>query len=120
MDTEGSRIKLKFPLWQYLVQPLFSPDFKSLNPFRFWRLYTLEQLENVWIQSGTLEESEEEDRSVPFLEDCWLQAYLQGTSHRDSNLIQFLEQCWTGELCEPDKSLDRSEEYSDESEEFHS
>lgn len=36
----------KFPLWQYLNQPLFSSKTKAvLNPRRFWYIYKIELLE---------------------------------------------------------------------------
>lgn len=48
MSSQNS--KIKFPFWQYLNQPLFSPDTKlELNPRRFahsWRIGLLERCLN--------------------------------------------------------------------------
>ncbi|WP_460201994.1 hypothetical protein [Scytonema sp. NUACC21] len=39
----------KFPLWQYLNQPLMDPKVKLvLNPRRFARHYRVELLERCW------------------------------------------------------------------------
>lgn len=39
--------KIKFPLWKFLKQPLFSPTTEAtLNPYRFWYLYRVELLES--------------------------------------------------------------------------
>ena len=39
----------KFPLWQFLNQPLFSSTTKAvLNPRRFWYVYKIELLERCW------------------------------------------------------------------------
>ncbi|WP_442947877.1 hypothetical protein [Nostoc sp.] len=41
--------KIKFPLWQYLNQPLFSRDTKLvLNPKRFVLIWRLQLLERCW------------------------------------------------------------------------
>ncbi|MBC1222447.1 MULTISPECIES: hypothetical protein [unclassified Nostoc] len=41
--------QVKFPLWQYLNQPLFSHDTKLvLNPQRFALIWRLRLLERCW------------------------------------------------------------------------
>ncbi|MBG1269304.1 hypothetical protein [Nostoc sp. WHI] len=41
--------KIKFPLWLYLNQPLFSRDTKLvLNPHRFALIWRLQLLERCW------------------------------------------------------------------------
>ncbi|MBD6618408.1 hypothetical protein FNW02_21920 [Komarekiella sp. 'clone 1'] len=43
--------KIKFPLWQYLNQPLFSYDAKLiLNPHRFASMWRLQLLERCWFK----------------------------------------------------------------------
>jgi len=43
------RTKIKFPLWQYLNQPLFSSETKLiLNPRRFALVWRTELLERCW------------------------------------------------------------------------
>ncbi|GAB4532785.1 MAG: hypothetical protein Tsb0014_17580 [Pleurocapsa sp.] len=46
---EEQKIKVNFPISQYFQQ-LFSPDLyvKFINPFRFWRRYRINHLENCW------------------------------------------------------------------------
>ncbi|OLP19499.1 hypothetical protein BST81_05070 [Leptolyngbya sp. 'hensonii'] len=40
------QVKVGFPLWQYLEQPLFSADSRLiLNPKRFWQAYRIQLLE---------------------------------------------------------------------------
>lgn len=40
---------LKFPLWAYLKQPVFSSHYKTkLNPWVFWHIYRLDHLERCW------------------------------------------------------------------------
>jgi len=42
--------KMKFPLWQYLKQPVFSTHHKViLNPRKFWQQSTLSYLERCWV-----------------------------------------------------------------------
>jgi hypothetical protein len=58
-----SAIKVRFPLWQYLSQPLFCSTAKLiLNPDRFWQDYQIQILEHSWNQE-----------SIQFLERCWQQ-----------------------------------------------
>ncbi|MDD1434171.1 hypothetical protein MEO93_24100 [Dolichospermum sp. ST_sed3] len=41
--------KIKFPLWQYLNQPLFSHDIQLvLSPQRFALLWRIQLLERCW------------------------------------------------------------------------
>ncbi|HLO85256.1 MAG TPA: hypothetical protein VK203_09630 [Nostocaceae cyanobacterium] len=41
--------KIKFPLWQYLNQPLFSRDIQFiLNPQRFATTWRIQLLERCW------------------------------------------------------------------------
>lgn len=43
--------KLKFPLWQYLNQPLFSYDVKLvLNPQRFANHWRIQLLNKCWVK----------------------------------------------------------------------
>ncbi len=42
-------IKVKFPLWQFLNQPILSPTTRLvLNPSRFAYLYRIRLLERCW------------------------------------------------------------------------
>ncbi|HEY9851618.1 MAG TPA: hypothetical protein V6D28_19260 [Leptolyngbyaceae cyanobacterium] len=42
----ANKHQIKFPIWQYLNQPLFSSTTKLvLNPSRFWFLYRVQLLE---------------------------------------------------------------------------
>ncbi len=62
MNT-NSKIKIKFPLRQFVTQFLFNPLAKVvLNPVHFWYLYKVELLECCWEQDY-----------VQFLERCWSQ-----------------------------------------------
>ncbi len=59
-----SAIKVRFPLWQYLSQPLGRRTVQLiLNPDRFWQLYQLQLLEHCWNQE-----------SIQWLERCWHQS----------------------------------------------
>jgi len=50
--------KVKFPLWSFLKQPLFSLKRKAiLNPHRFWYLYRIELLENCLTKKCDSKES---------------------------------------------------------------
>ncbi|MDR9898848.1 hypothetical protein G7B40_030460 [Aetokthonos hydrillicola Thurmond2011] len=41
--------KIKFPLWQYLNQPVFTPYIKPiLNPRRFAYYYRVQLLQRCW------------------------------------------------------------------------
>ena len=98
MDTERNRPSSKFPLWKYLTQPVFSPEFKSLNPFRFWQIYNAEQLEVCW-QQNIAPEPQWIDDPVQFLENCFLSPSMVNPSLgiqliQDPNVVQFLERCW--------------------------
>jgi hypothetical protein len=53
------KIKINFPLWQYLNQRLNHPK-TFINPFHFWHNYKIQQLEYCWNL----------DR-IKFLEKCW-------------------------------------------------
>jgi hypothetical protein len=47
MNSEAQPVK--FPLWQFLNQPLFDANNKAiLNPSRFWYLHRVELLERCW------------------------------------------------------------------------
>jgi hypothetical protein len=116
MDTEHDRIKLKFPLWKYLTQPVFSPEFKSLNPFRFWQMHNTEQLEVCWQQSKGIEPQWADD-PFQFLEDCFLGTDLGMQLIQDPSVVQFLERCWVQEQFHRD--ADRSNEAFGESEECY-
>ena len=49
---------MKFPLWQYLKQPLWDRDRPSiLNPVKYWWHYRRSQLNRCWQNT--------------FLEQCW-------------------------------------------------
>ncbi|MEM9484658.1 MAG: hypothetical protein AAGA83_13315 [Cyanobacteria bacterium P01_F01_bin.116] len=40
---------MKFPLWQYLQQPVFSRQYKTiLSPFKFWQSHNIQHLERCW------------------------------------------------------------------------
>lgn len=48
---------LKFPLWSYLKQPVFSRFYKTkLNPWSFWRAHQLRYLERCWLKDYKPEE----------------------------------------------------------------
>jgi hypothetical protein len=116
MDTEHDQIKLKFPLWEYLTQPVFSSEFKSLNPFRFWQLHNKEQLETCW-QKITAAEPQWIDDPVQFLEDCFISTSLGIQFIQDPNVVQFLEHCWEREL--PYRQAKKSDQSFGESEECY-
>lgn len=121
MSTNDRIIRLPFPLWAYLNQPLFSPGFKSLNPLRFWHLHNLEQLENAWEQSYDLADIEGDD-ALAFLEDCWLHSdSLKEMSDeiQFNQFTEFLEGCWVKEVNDPEERWDWIVEYRDESEGFY-
>jgi hypothetical protein len=41
--------KIRFPLWQYLTQPLFEEQCPAiLNPRLYWHLYQVRYLEKCW------------------------------------------------------------------------
>lgn len=45
----GKVYTVKFPLWQFLRQPIADPEFKLiLNPTLFQRRYQVELLERCW------------------------------------------------------------------------
>jgi hypothetical protein len=92
MNENNNQPKLRFPLWAYLNQPLFSPKFKSLNPSRFWTLHNIEQLETIWTKSQNTE-SKAADTSG-FLENCWGKETRYAAPKLDPEFIRFLERCW--------------------------
>lgn len=50
-------LKVRFPLWKFLNQPVFNPQSPLvLNPRRFWQLYQLDHLERCWIRAYRPEE----------------------------------------------------------------
>ena len=116
MDTERNRPNSRFPLWEYLTQPVFSPKFKSLNPFRFWQIHNVEQLEICWQQSQAAEPQWIDD-PVQFLEVCFLSSSLGIQLIQDPNVVQFLERCW--EQKQSHKHSNRSDESFGESEECY-
>lgn len=115
MDTERNRIKLRFPLWPYLKQPVFSPKFKSLNPIRFWQLHNTEQLESCWTKAAP--EPQWIGNPIKFLEDCWFRTGDSIELTQDPEAIQYLEGCWNRDL-PPEGSVEPAKEYLDESEEY--
>lgn len=117
MRAEPDAVKLKFPLWQYLTQPVFSPDFKSLNPVRFWRLHNRERLEKAWNRSGT-PASDFRDGCTWLPEDDGWQHGAHPSNTNESSLIQFLESCWVRELDSWERPQNWSKE-CDGSEEFY-
>ncbi len=53
------RTKIKFPLWQFLTQPVFDTRFKSvLNPRRFWYLHQIALLERCLAKENTSKDSQ--------------------------------------------------------------
>lgn len=47
----SNHTKIKFPLWDYLNQPLFSSDTKLiLNPRKFEQVWRIQLLEKCWIK----------------------------------------------------------------------
>ncbi|GAB4379031.1 MAG: hypothetical protein Kow00121_32160 [Elainellaceae cyanobacterium] len=111
MNEKSDKIQFKFPLWPYLMQPLFSPEFKSLNPFRFWYLYNLEQLEAAWMNSSG-SEVKDVTAFINFLETCWNQTCWRSEPHfntefrSDAEFISFLERCWIRNLSKSKNYLD--------------
>lgn len=48
---KAQNIKIKFPVWQFLLQPVFDSSSKSiLDPRRFWYFYQIQLLERCWKQ----------------------------------------------------------------------
>ncbi|HEY9628692.1 MAG TPA: hypothetical protein V6C84_15440 [Coleofasciculaceae cyanobacterium] len=120
MDTPRNQPRLQFPLWKYLIQPLFSPEFKSLNPIRFWHLHNIEQLETCWTQYTP--EPDWTQNPVQFLETCWLKTSVGIELVQNLYVVQFLECCWEKEYLQaqdtahdrydsPTGQLDESGEY---------
>ncbi len=65
MNTTSSPTKNGFPFAEYLNQLLFNPNNQTiLNPFKFWHIYRIEQLEHCWKQDWT-----------ELLEHCWILKY---------------------------------------------
>jgi len=51
MAFNPSRIKLSFPLWHFLNQPVFDRSYRLvLNPQRFHRFHKIKLLERCWMQ----------------------------------------------------------------------
>ncbi|MCU0524513.1 MAG: hypothetical protein MUF72_06780 [Elainella sp. Prado103] len=49
--------QIRFPLWQFLNQPLFDPYVPLvLSPNRFWQRYQIEHLERCWSRNFHPEE----------------------------------------------------------------
>ncbi|BAY11687.1 hypothetical protein NIES2098_48720 [Calothrix sp. NIES-2098] len=61
MLTKTYSIKLHFPIWLFLKQPLFDKT-TVFNPFEFWHDYKIQLLERCW-----------HNDSVQILENCWNQ-----------------------------------------------
>lgn len=80
----------EFLLWQYLNQPLFAPNVKTMfNPHRFWHLRRVQFLERCW-----------RNDCIRLLERCW-----------QNDCVQILECCWAKALApepevEPEKVTD--------------
>jgi hypothetical protein len=75
MNAKHSEFKVRFPLWQYLNQPLFSSTSKTvLNPFLFWYLYRIQLLEQCWIQDY-----------IQLLERCWTQDFKSKRGFKKDN-----------------------------------
>jgi hypothetical protein len=48
---------MKFPLWPYLKQPVFSADYTTiLNPWKFWQYHQVSYLERCWVREYRPEE----------------------------------------------------------------
>ncbi len=48
---------MRFPLWPYLNQPVFSRTYTTiLNPWRFRQLYQVQLLERCWLRDYHPEE----------------------------------------------------------------
>ncbi|HAA32040.1 MAG TPA: hypothetical protein DCE56_35475 [Cyanobacteria bacterium UBA8553] len=61
MLTKHGSSKLRFPLWQFLIQLLFDSTSKTvLNPCLFWHNYKIQLLERCWNYEV-----------IQLLEDCW-------------------------------------------------
>jgi hypothetical protein len=89
----NNKISFKHLLWMYLTQPLFGVGFKTLNPFRFWYLHSVSQLESCWSKSQLLE-LHSEHLAAEFLEGYSSQNYFPVKFNQKSELVQFLERCW--------------------------
>lgn len=47
----------KFPVWQYLRQPIGERDRKLIvNPMKFWHLQKVHYIERCWVMSYSSEE----------------------------------------------------------------
>ncbi|HEY9664305.1 MAG TPA: hypothetical protein V6C65_38160 [Allocoleopsis sp.] len=117
MNRDPDTIRLKFPLWQYLTQPLFSPSFKSLNPLRFQKLYYREYLEAAWARS-MVTEADEILTSLEFLEDCLARSCWDIDAELDTEFINFLERCWLMRYGTANRHFDASENRLDEEESY--
>jgi hypothetical protein len=55
--TAKKNMKMRFPLWQFLNQPVFDPNCPIiLNPTIFWQRYQLEHLQRCWFKAYRPEE----------------------------------------------------------------
>lgn len=117
MNRDSATVRLKFPLWQYLIQPLFSPGFKSLNPRRFQQLYYRECLETAWARSIATE-IDDILASLEFLEDCLAKSCWDIDAELDSEFINFLERCWLMRYGTSNFYFDASENRLDEEESY--
>jgi hypothetical protein len=57
--TQRNKIKIRFPLWKYLNQPLFDRT-TVINPLCFWHNYKIQLLDSCW-----------ELDTIELLEKCW-------------------------------------------------
>lgn len=93
----------KFPILEYVVQLLFSPHTRIINPRQFEYLYRLERLEMCWIRSHRVED-DSPNSSIERLEHEYSKPDYLGnnvsaqessyTIDRTYNVIEFLERCW--------------------------
>jgi hypothetical protein len=57
-SAHPTKVRLKFPLWQYLIQPVFHPSVSlHINPVTFWQQYRIEHLHRCWLRDCTPEEN---------------------------------------------------------------
>lgn len=64
MPIKLHSVRVSFPLWEFLTQPLFTPTKVFFNPFQFQHHYHVQLLERCW-----------ECDSVQLLERCWLKEW---------------------------------------------
>ncbi|MCS6812746.1 MAG: hypothetical protein NZ772_04130 [Cyanobacteria bacterium] len=52
MAPASDTIRLKFPLWEFLNQPLFDPSQAFIwHPRKFWHYYNQQLLERCWYRT---------------------------------------------------------------------